>query len=72
MAAARALSFDHLASARARREGETAKPSAYPADPISPLQVKALERSAPAMGITLQVNYIQTAEEISASTGPSG
>ena len=40
---------------------------AYPADPISPLQVKALERSAPAMGITLQVNYIKAAEEISAA-----
>jgi len=40
---------------------------AYPADPISPLQVKALERSAPAMGITLQVNNIQTAEDISAA-----
>ena len=40
---------------------------AYPADPISPLQVKALERSAPAMGITLQVNNIQAAEDISAA-----
>jgi putative ABC transport system substrate-binding protein len=38
---------------------------AYPADPIAPLQVKALERAAPSMGITLQVHDIQTAENIS-------
>ena len=39
----------------------------YLADPIAPLQVKALEQSAPSMGITLQVKDIRTAEDISAA-----
>jgi putative ABC transport system substrate-binding protein len=33
----------------------------YLADPISPLQVKALQQAAPSLGVTLQIHDIQTA-----------
>jgi len=34
-------------------------------DPIAPLQVKAMEAAAPSLGVTLQVQDIRTAEDIS-------
>jgi putative tryptophan/tyrosine transport system substrate-binding protein len=40
---------------------------AYLADPNAPLQVKALERTAASMGITLQVKDFRTAEDIPAA-----
>jgi ABC-type uncharacterized transport system substrate-binding protein len=36
----------------------------YLADPIAPLQVKAMERAAPSLGLALDVHDIRTAEDI--------
>jgi putative ABC transport system substrate-binding protein len=40
---------------------------AYLADPIAPLQVKALKETAPSLGVTLQVQDIQTADDLPAA-----
>jgi putative ABC transport system substrate-binding protein len=40
---------------------------AYPADPIAPLQVKALKEAAPLLGVTLEVQDIQTADDLPAA-----
>ncbi len=40
---------------------------AYPADPIAALQVKALKKVAPSLGLMLQVQDIQTADDIPAA-----
>ena len=37
------------------------------ADPIAPLQIKAMEAAAPSLGLTLQVQDIRTAEDMSAA-----
>jgi putative tryptophan/tyrosine transport system substrate-binding protein len=39
----------------------------YPTDPIAPLQVKALERAARSLGVTLQIQDIQTANDLPAA-----
>jgi len=39
----------------------------YLADPIAPLQVKALEEAAPSLGVTLQVYDIRTADDLPAA-----
>jgi putative tryptophan/tyrosine transport system substrate-binding protein len=39
----------------------------YLADPIAPLQVKALEEAAGSLGVTLQVNDIRTADDLPAA-----
>jgi ABC-type uncharacterized transport system substrate-binding protein len=39
----------------------------YLADPIAPLQVKALEAAAPSLGVTLQVRDIRTADDLPAA-----
>ena len=39
----------------------------YLADPIAPLQVKAMEQVAPSMGVSLQVRDIRTADDIPAA-----
>jgi ABC-type uncharacterized transport system substrate-binding protein len=39
----------------------------YLADPIAPLQVKALEEAAPSLGVTLQVHDIRTADDLPAA-----
>src|SRR5246127_1850940 len=39
---------------------------AYPADPIAALQVKALKAAAPSLGLMLQVQNIQTADDLCA------
>src|SRR4029077_21021250 len=38
----------------------------YLADPIAPLQVKALEKAARSLGVTLQVHDIRTAQHLRA------
>jgi len=38
----------------------------YLADPIAPLQVKAMEKAAPSLGLSLQVRDIRTADDIPA------
>ena len=40
---------------------------AYFADPIAPLQVKALKDAAHSLGVTLQVQHIQTANDLPAA-----
>jgi len=40
---------------------------AYPADPIAALQVKALKAAAPSLGLMLQVQNIQTADDLPAA-----
>jgi len=40
---------------------------AYLVDPIAPLQVKALKEAAPSVGVTLQVQDIQTADDLPAA-----
>jgi len=40
---------------------------AYPADPIAALQVKALKAAAPSLGLMLQVQDIQTADDLPAA-----
>ena len=40
---------------------------AYLADPIAPLQVKALKETAPSLGVTLQVQDIRTADDLPAA-----
>ena len=40
---------------------------AYLADPIAPLQVKALKEAAHSLGVTLQVQDIQTADDLPAA-----
>jgi putative tryptophan/tyrosine transport system substrate-binding protein len=40
---------------------------AYLADPIAPLQVKALEEAARSLGVTLQVHDIRTADDLPAA-----
>jgi putative ABC transport system substrate-binding protein len=40
---------------------------AYLADPIAPLQVKALNEAAPSLGVTLQVQNIRTADDLAAA-----
>jgi putative ABC transport system substrate-binding protein len=40
---------------------------AYPADPIAALQVKALKEAAPSLGLMLQVQDIQTADDLPAA-----
>jgi putative ABC transport system substrate-binding protein len=40
---------------------------AYLIDPIAPLQVKALKETAPSLGVTLQVQDIQTADDLPAA-----
>jgi putative tryptophan/tyrosine transport system substrate-binding protein len=37
------------------------------ADPIAPIQVKAMEGAAPSLGVTLQVQDIRTADDIPAA-----
>ena len=37
----------------------------YLADPIAPLQVKALQEAAPSQSMTLQIQDIRTADDIS-------
>ena len=39
----------------------------YLADPIAPLQVKALQQSAPSLGVTLQIHDIRTADDLPAA-----
>src|SRR5215831_14968101 len=39
----------------------------YLADPIAPLQMKALEEAAPSLGVTLQVHDIRTADDLPAA-----
>jgi putative ABC transport system substrate-binding protein len=39
----------------------------YLADPIAPLQVKALEKAAHSLGVTLQIQDIQTADDLPAA-----
>jgi putative tryptophan/tyrosine transport system substrate-binding protein len=39
----------------------------YLADPIAPLQVKALEKAAPSLGVTLQIRDIRTADDLPAA-----
>src|SRR5262249_15221467 len=39
----------------------------YLVDPIAPLQVKALKEAAPPLGITLQIQGIQTADDLPAA-----
>ena len=39
----------------------------YLADPIAPLQVKALQQAAPSLGVTLQIHDIQTADDLPAA-----
>ena len=39
----------------------------YLADPIAPLQVKALEKAAQSLGVTLQVQDIRTADDLTAA-----
>jgi putative tryptophan/tyrosine transport system substrate-binding protein len=39
----------------------------YLADPIAPLQVKALKEAAPLLGVTLQIRDIRTADELPAA-----
>ena len=39
----------------------------YLADPIAPLQVKALKEAAPSLGITLQIQDIRTADDLPAA-----
>jgi putative tryptophan/tyrosine transport system substrate-binding protein len=39
----------------------------YLADPIAPLQVKALEKAARSLGVTLQIQGIQTADDLPAA-----
>ena len=40
---------------------------AYLADPIAPLQVKALKEAAPSLGVMLQIEDIQTADDLPAA-----
>ena len=39
----------------------------YFADPIAPLQVKAMQQAAGSLGVTLQVHDIQTADDLPAA-----
>jgi ABC-type uncharacterized transport system substrate-binding protein len=39
----------------------------YLVDPIAPLQVKALKEAAPSLGVTLQIQEIQTADDLPAA-----
>jgi putative ABC transport system substrate-binding protein len=39
----------------------------YLVDPIAPLQVKALQQTAPSLGVTLQINDIRTADDLPAA-----
>ncbi len=39
----------------------------YLADPIAPLQVKAMQRADGSLGVTLQVHDIQTADDLPAA-----
>ena len=39
----------------------------YLADPIAPLQVKALKEAAPSLGVTLQIQDIRTADDLPAA-----
>jgi putative ABC transport system substrate-binding protein len=40
---------------------------AYLVDPIAPLEVKALKETAPSLGVTLQIQDIQTADDLAAA-----
>ena len=39
----------------------------YLVDPIAPLQVKALNKAAPSLGVTLQIQDIKTADDLPAA-----
>ena len=47
------------------RIGHLSGGTGYLADPIAPLQVKALQEAAPSQSMTLQIQDIRTADDIS-------